>query len=135
MATQVRFKDVFSYDGSLWFQFGDGESFRVKSLNAGIMVIKPGFCTIDSFAKNVAGCFEEGSNFNGLKAIEFEFNGAYVSVTAKNANPDKIVQLWSEKMEENRIKHEKEREEYMKTPEYRAKRAKELKVEYLMSEG
>ena len=61
------------------------------------------FCTIDSLAKNVAGCFEEGSNFNGLKAIEFEFNGAYVSVTAKNADPDKIVQLWNEKMEENRI--------------------------------
>lgn len=131
MATQVRFEDVFSYDGSLWFRFGDGEAFGVKSLNAGVMVIEP-ICgsTIYSFAKNVAGCFEEGSNFNGLKAIEFEFNEAYVSVTAKNADPDKIVQLWNEKMEEIRIKREKEREEYMKTPEYRAKRAKGLKVEY-----
>ena len=131
MATQVRFEDVFSYDGSLWCRFGDCEAFSVKSLNAGVMVIAPICgCTIYSFAKNVAGCFEEGSNFNGLKAIEFEFNEAYVSVTAKNADPDKIVQLWNEKMEENRIKREKEREEYMKTPEYRAKRAKELKVEY-----
>ena len=65
-----------------------------------------------------------------MKAIEFEFNGAYVSVTAKNATPEKIVQLWNEKMEENRIKYEKEREEYMKTPEYRAERAKALKVGY-----
>ena len=39
MATQVRFEDVFSYDGSLWFRFGDGEAFSVKSLNAGVMVI------------------------------------------------------------------------------------------------
>lgn len=118
MATQVRFEDVSSYDGSLWFRFGDGEAFSVKSLNEGVMVIDPICgCTIHSFAKNVAGCFEEGSNFNGLKAIEFEFNGAYVSVTAKNADPDKIVQLWNEKIEENRIRYEKEREEYMKTPE------------------
>lgn len=111
MATQVSFKDVFSCDGSLCFRFDDGEAFSVKSLNNGIMVIDPICgCTIHSFAKNVAGCFEEGSNFNGLKAIEFEFNGAYVSVTAKNATPEKIVQLWNEKMEENRIKYEKERE-------------------------
>lgn len=131
MATQVRFEGVFSCDSSLYFRFSDGKAFIVKSINEGIMVIEP-ICgsTIHSFAKNVAGCFEEGSNFNGLKAIEFEFNGAYVSVTAKNAVPDKIVQLWNEKMEENRIKHEREREEYMKTPEYRAERAKALNVEY-----
>lgn len=131
MATQVRFYNVFSYDGSLWFRFDDGVAFIVKSLNEGVMVIKPIFNgTIYSFAKNIAGCFEEGSNFYGLKAIEFEFNEAYVSVTAKNADPDKIVQLWIEKDEENRIKREKEREEYMKTQEYRAKRAKEMKAEY-----
>ena len=101
MATQVRFEDVSSYDGSLCFRFGDGEAFRVKSLKEGIMVIDSSFfCTIDSLAKNVAGCFEKGSNFNGLKAIEFEFNGAYVSVTEKNANPARIVQLWNEKMKE-----------------------------------
>lgn len=131
MATQVNFKEVFSYDGSLQFRFDTGEFFSVRSLNNGVMVISPHCgCDIDSFANNVAGCFEEGSNFNGLKAIEFEFNGAHVSVTKKNATPEKIVQLWNEKMEENRIKREKEHEEYMKTPEYRAKRAKELKADY-----
>ena len=62
MATQVRFENVFSCDGSLWFRFDDGVAFSVKSLNDGIMVIEPIFsCTIHSFAKNVAGCFEEGS--------------------------------------------------------------------------
>lgn len=107
MATQVRFEDVFSCDGSLGFRFGNGEAFSVKSLNEGVMVIAPICgCTIHSLANNVAGCFEEGSNFNGLQAIEFEFRGAYISVTAKDADPNKIVQLWNEKMEENHIKHE-----------------------------
>lgn len=131
MATQVRFENVFSCDGSLWFRFANGDAFRVMSLNEGVMVIDPICgCAIHSFAKNVAGCFEEGSNFYGLKAIEFEFSGAYVSVTAKDADPDKIEQLWDEKMEENYIKYEREMEEYMRTPEYRAERAKELKAEY-----
>lgn len=131
MATQVIFEDVFPYDGSLWCRFDNGEVFKVKSLNEGVMVIAP-VCgsTLDSFAKNVAGCFEEGSNFNGLKAIEFEFNGVYVSVTTKNADPNKIIQFWNEKEEEKRIKYEVEQEKYKKTPEYRAERAKELKAEY-----
>lgn len=99
MATQVRFKGFSSYYGTLGFQFGDGGAFNVKSLNEGVMVIEPLYChTIDSLAKNVAGCFEKSSNFYGLKSIEFEFNGVYVSVTAKNANPDEIIQLWYEKM-------------------------------------
>ena len=39
-----------------------------------------------------------------MKVIyDVEFNGAYVSVTEKNANPARIVQLWNEKMKENRI--------------------------------
>lgn len=127
MATQVKFKGVSSCDGSLLFRFGDGETIGVKSLNDGIMVINYiGGYPISSFAKNVAGCFEEDSNFNGLKAIEFDLNGVHFSVTAKNATPEKIVQLWNEKMKEKRIKYEKEREEYMKTPEYR----KALKVKY-----
>lgn len=131
MATQVKFKGVSSCDGSLLFRFGDGETIGVKSLNDGIMVINYiGGYPISSFAKNVAGCFEEDSNFNGLKAIEFDLNGVHFSVTAKNATPEKIVQLWNEKMKEKRIKYEKEREEYMKTPEYRAERAKALKVGY-----
>ena len=103
MATKVKFREVFPYDGSLWFQFGNGENFSVISLYKGVMVISPmQYCQIESIAKNVAGCFEEGSNFYGLKAIEFEHHGAYVSVNAKNAEPGKIVKLWKEKMEQNK---------------------------------
>lgn len=131
MATKVNFEEVSLYDGSLEFRFGNGEIFRVISLNNGVMLILPHCgCDIYSFFNNVAGCFEEGSNFNGLKAIEFEIYGARVSITKKDATPEKIFQLWNKKMEENRIKREKEHEEYMKTPEYRAKRAKKLKADY-----
>jgi hypothetical protein len=131
MATQVRFENVLSSGGSLWFRFANRDSFIVKSLNEGVMVIEPICrCGIHSFAKNVAGCFEKDSNFYGLKSIEIEFEGGHISVTAKNADPDKIAQLWKEKMEEDRIKWQKEREEYMKTSKYRAERAKELKAEY-----
>lgn len=118
MATQISFNGVNSNNGCLCFQFDDGEGFSVKSFDKGVLVIEPEGCNIHSFAKKVAGCFEEGSNFNGLKAIEFEFRGAYVLVTAKNADPDKIVKLWNEKTKENCIKYEKEQEEYMETPEY-----------------
>jgi len=127
MATQISFEETL--DNSLLFRFSDGGSFRVKSLINGIMVVEPLTCyTIHSWAEKIASCFDEGSNFKGIKAIEFEFNGAYVSVTAKNATPDKIIQLYSKKCEENRIKWEKEYAEYQKTPEYRSKRAKELKI-------
>ncbi len=101
MATRVEFQEIF-HDGSLWFKFGNGEAFSVNSLNKGVMVISPmQYCRIESIAKNIAGCFEKGSNFYGLKAIEFEHRGAYVSVNAKNADPDKIVKLWRAKMLEN----------------------------------
>lgn len=130
MATMVRLQGVFTYDGSLWFQLGYGLSVKVRFFHNGVMFIEPiDPCTIDFLAENVAGCFEKGSNLNGLEGIDFYFKGATVSVMAKNATPEKIVKLWNEEMEKNRIEYE-ERRKYMETPEYRAKRAKALKVEY-----
>ena len=76
MATMVRFQEVFSHDGSLWFRTWDNEVLSVKSLNDGVMVIDPMIGTnIQKTAAIVAGCFDEESNLNGLKAIEFDFNG------------------------------------------------------------
>ena len=109
MATQVSFQGVFPCDGSLCFQFSDGGAFSVNSFNDGILAISPvGECTIYSLANNIAGCFEEGSNFNGLKAIEFEFKGVCVSINAENADFKKIIQLWNEKIEEIDISYQKE---------------------------
>lgn len=120
MATQVRFEGFSSCDKSFQFRFVNGVAFEIKSYTNGIMVIDPGICNFNSLANAVAGCFEEGSNFNGMKAIEFEFNEAYISVTAKNADSDMIIQQYFKKLEENCTKYAKS----MKTPEYRAMRAK-----------
>lgn len=102
-------------NNSLCFHFDGGEGVCVESSDKVVLVITKG-CNTHSLAKKVAGCFEEGSNFNGLKAIEFSV--ADVFVTPKNEDPDKIAKLWNEKTEENCIKYEKEQEEYLKTPEY-----------------
>lgn len=99
MATWVTFIGVNSYLNTLEFRFGDGYRFYVKSFNDGIMVIliMPGQ-SIDDYAKRISACFEKGSNFNGLKAIEFDFNGLYISVTPENATYEKIIKLWTDKI-------------------------------------
>lgn len=102
MVTLIEF-DEYCSDG-LWFKFNDGQRFKVRSLKDGVMFIEHTCdCTINSFAKNIAGCFKKGSNFYGLKAIEFEFNDARVLVTEDNADPDKIYRLWNEAFEKTRI--------------------------------
>ena len=122
MATQLSFNEFFSRAGSP-LRFQDGGSFYVESFSDGIMVIET-YDTICSVAKNIAVCFNKG--FNDLKAIKFKSYETYITITAKDATPEKIVQIWEEKWEEKN----KAYEEYKKTPEYRAQRAKELKDEY-----
>lgn len=130
MATMVRFQEVFSHDGSLWFRTWDNEVLSVKSLNDGVMVIDPMIGTnIQKTAAIVAGCFDEESNLNGLKAIEFDFNGVYISVNAKNAQVDTILKMFEDGWQKNCEEAEARRREYEKTPEYRAERAKALKIQ------
>ena len=99
-------------------------------------------CNIWGFAELIAGCFDEDSNFASelLRAydcdentpftgIKFEFNGVTILVTKENADKDKIYAEWNAGMEANAEKYRREQEEYRKTPEYRAKRAKELKIQ------
>lgn len=118
------------------------ETLWVKSFENGIATIDPmcGTC-ITEFAAIVAGCFDEESNFGNevlsafdcdenttFTGIMFEFNGVTLTVTKENADKDKIYEEWDAGMKANAEKYRLEREAYMKTPEYRAKRAKELKV-------
>lgn len=109
MATMVRIQEVFSHDGSLCFRTCDNKILRVKSLNDGVMVINSmAGRNIQEIAAIVAGCFDEKSNLNGLKAIEFDFNGVYISVNAKNAQVDTILKMfedgWEKKYKEARQK-------------------------------
>ena len=87
MATQITFDYVLYLNNSLVFRFNNGDAFCMKSFSDGIMVISPlGGCDLTAYAKNIAGCFDEGSNLYGLKTIIFSFNGAEVSITKENAH-------------------------------------------------
>lgn len=145
MATQImQYEGVWEYDGSHMFRTFDGKMIWVKSHEDGVFVIVPtAGSTIQNTAKMAAECFEECSNFatavgihfeqeysfHDLKGIRFDFNGVDVLVTHENANVKQIVQIYYDGMEALQVKHEQERAEYMKTPEYRAERAKALKLQ------
>ena len=95
MASKITFDYVLYLNNSLVFRFDNGDAFVMKSFNDGIMFISPlGGFDITAYAKNIAGCFEEGSNLYDLKAIIFSFNGVEVSITKENATPEKIINLW-----------------------------------------
>ena len=95
MATKVRFGRVemgryfgFSFEGEVYF--------FVESFNNGIMKLHFLAGTdIEAAVQHVVGCFEEGSDFYGVKAIEFNCNGTHVSVNAENAEVGKIMELLS----------------------------------------
>ena len=95
MASKITFDYVLYLNNSLVFRFDNGDAFVMKSFNDGIMFISPlGGCDLTAYAKNIAGCFEDGSNLYDLKAIIFSFNGVEVSITKENATPEKIINLW-----------------------------------------
>lgn len=141
--TKVYFEEIWDYDKQTRiFRTTKRESLWVKSFENGIAVADPMCgCTITSFAELIAGCFAEDSNFvselfrafdcdekTAFTGIQFDFNGVTLLVTKENADKDKIYAEWNAGMEANAEKYRLEREAYMKTPEYRAERAKQLKI-------
>ena len=123
-------------DGVNIFYTEDRQTFRVIEFKDGVVTLDPLCGTMfEPYAKAVAGCFRIRSNFKselakafvGMKTIEFDFNGATVVVEKENSNTKQIYEQWRKKMEELAERERVEEEEYKKTPEYRAKRAKELK--------
>ena len=96
MATKVAFDHASSFGDVLVFQFDD-ETCEVKEFIKGVLtVVPPKGIHIYDFAKKIAGCFKEGSNLRWVKAIYFEFNEVPITVTAENADADKIVRMYSE---------------------------------------
>lgn len=133
-------------DGVNIFYTEDRQTFRVVGFKDGVVTLDPLCGTMfEPYAKAVAGCFRVRSNFKselakafvGMKkitlkdipftTIEFDFNGATVVVEKENSNTKQIYEQWRKKMEELAERERLEEEEYKKTPEYRAKRAKDLK--------
>lgn len=143
--TIVYFDGIWDYDNAtriLRTLAPRTDTLWVSSFENGIVTIDP-MCgsIITNVAEVVAGCFDENSNFASelLKAfdcnentaftgIKFDFNEVTVMVTKENADKYKIYAEWQAGMEANAEKHRLEREAYMKTPEYRAERAKTLKI-------
>lgn len=143
--TIVYFDGIWDYDNTtriLRAVAPRRDTLWVSSFENGIATIDP-MCgsMITHVAEIVAGCFDEDSNFASelLKAfgcdentaftgIKFDFNEVTVMVTKENADKDKIYAEWQAGMEANAEKYRLEREAYMKTPEYRAERAKALKI-------
>lgn len=141
MATIVKFNEYLFE--SMIFRTSKGGTLWVKSFENGMAVFDPmAGENLSDFATLVAGCFEEGSNVEEelqkaynldsdakLTAIQFEFNGEVITVTKENADKDKIVDEYHRLCDISYERYLKEQEEYKKTPEYRAERAKELKEE------
>ena len=144
-ATILYFDEIWDYDKtSRIFRTIEpkNDSLWVTSFEDGVATVDPICGTdINTFAKIIAGCFDEKSNFatellkgfdvpynTPFTSIKFVFNGALVTVTKENADANKIFKEWNAAMEANAEKYRLEREAYMKTPEYRAERAKQLKI-------
>ena len=145
--TFIYFEGIREYNNSFRiFRTIGNDSIRkiwVKGFEDGIVTVNPvAGCNINTFAEAVAGCFNDDSNFGTevLRAydcdenatftgIKFEFNGVTLTVTKENADAESIYEEWNAGMEANAEKYRLEREAYMKTPEYRAKRAKALKLQ------
>lgn len=116
-------------------------SFWVNSFDNGIATLDASCGTdIREFAAVVEGFFEKHSNFEielkrvfecdantKLERVEFSFNGVEFNITKDNADKDKIYKQYCDGLHEQAEKYRREMEEYMKTPEYREERAKELK--------
>lgn len=145
--TLVYFEGIWEHNNtSLIFRTIGNDSIHtiwVEGFEDGIVTVDPvAGCNIKTFAAAVAGCFNDDSNFGSevLRAyncdenatftgIKLEFNGVTLIVTKENADVERIYEEWKTGMEANAEKESVEREAYMKTPEYRAERAKDLKLQ------
>ena len=96
MVTQVALSHASSFGDTLVFQFDD-ETCEVKAFVKGVLtVVPPKGIHISDFANKIAGCFKEGSNLRWVKAICFEFNEVPITVTAENADANKIWRMYNE---------------------------------------
>lgn len=130
MASQVSLSN-FSLSNHIMFRLNYGKLFEVKSFSNGTMTVEPVFgCSIEYLAKSISECFIKNSKLNGLKAIEFEFDGTHVCVDLNSSTPDKIIKLWKKENKKRLLQLEKQHKQYIKTRKYKGERAKELKVNY-----
>ncbi len=142
MATIVKYEGIGYDEQSRMFRVSSRYRLNVIDYDGYTATLDPMLGDdIQTYGEFIEGCFEEGSNFkkellkaypnvesNELYAIKFSFNGVKFFIIPSNADKNKILGKYYEGLEIDAVEHRIEREKYMKTPQYRAKRAKELKV-------
>lgn len=142
MATHVNFEKNCDYDKrTRIFQISNKGSLRIKSFKNGIAVIEAMMgCSITWFAEMISGCFDEESNFKSelFKAFNcdenttfigfrFDYLGETILITKENSDKSQIRDKFDSIANKETEKYRIEREAYIKTPEYRSEKAKELK--------
>lgn len=144
MATNVMYIGVSDYDdkGHLFSVCNGRSLLKVIDYDGYIATLDPMIGdSIDIYGRDVSGCFDETSNFkkellkaypdlgsNELYAIKFNFNGVKFFIIPSNADEKKILDKYYEGLEIMSVEHRIEQEKYMKTSEYKARRAKKLKI-------
>lgn len=102
------------------------KSFYVKSYeNANIEIDLMLGTSIDDAEYVVQNMFSNCSMFKGIKTVSFKFNE--IGYICNELNASNIVKNYERGTSFSYALYQKEQEEYMKSPEYIAKRAKELK--------
>lgn len=142
--TIVNSYKIWDYDKkSRVFRTSKEETLWVNSFENGVAVVEPMVgVSISSFIEMIVGCFHKESNFTSelFKAFECDENTVFTGiqsninlvtllVTKENADKDKIYAEWKAGMKANEERERLEWEAYIKTPEYRAKKAKQLKIQ------
>ena len=81
-------------------------------MNRGVILIEPiKDSNLPDLLETLVTCFHKSSNFYGLKAINFWFNGVFISINKKNANAEKLLQFFHEesaKLDEENQKNVKD---------------------------
>lgn len=139
--TSVYFTGLSKYDKQVrcFKIIGKPKTLEIRSFENGIAIQEAEYSrTIQENAEILVGLFNKDSNFKAelfkafgcsedtkFKGIQFKFDAVTILVTKENADVDKIVEEYHLGIKALQLEYEK----YKKTPEYKAKRAKELKVQ------
>ena len=91
--------------------------------------MRTGFDEDSNFEYDLRKAFGDCDSETTLNGIKFDINGVTILVTKENTDKDKIIAEFRAGLEANEEKSRLQWEAYMKTPEYRAKRAKDLKLQ------
>ena len=121
------FDEVFKCCKELWFRnLFTGEHIEISSIKEGVVTVEPMVgSSITKFVENLQCFFVPYSNLYGVKAIEVGFNQFSMRVDEQNAN--RVLAYFDRSLAISSGLYEKERQEYLNSPEYIHDHAQALK--------